>query len=346
MTGLRELDGLPADILDLPAEALHRHLGGPVLIHLPGRREPALFVSVLMHGNETTGWDAVRELLRAYVHDGAIGQLPRSMSLFIGNTAAAAQGLRHLADQPDYNRVWPGSETAETPEHGLMALVVERMASRGIFASVDVHNNTGLNPHYACVNVIDDRYLHLAAMFGRTVVYFVRPRGVASMAMARLGPSVTLECGKVGQVHGTDHARDYLEACLRLSEHPAHPVAPHDVDLYHTVATVKVPAEVDFGFGEHGADLRLSDDLERLNFREVPAGTAFARVCSLRRPLLEVRSEHNADVFDRYFVLEDGQLRLRCSVMPSMLTLDERVIRQDCLCYLMERYDEHLGDGR
>jgi hypothetical protein len=24
--------------------------------------------------------------------------------------------------------------------------------------------------------------------------------------------------------------------------------------------------------------------------------------------------------------------------MPAMLTLDERIIRQDCLCYLMERY--------
>jgi hypothetical protein len=24
-------------------------------------------------------------------------------------------------------------------------------------------------------------------------------------------------------------------------------------------------------------------------------------------------------------------------VMPAMLTRDERVIRQDCLCYLMER---------
>ena len=24
-------------------------------------------------------------------------------------------------------------------------------------------------------------------------------------------------------------------------------------------------------------------------------------------------------------------------VMPAMLTLDERVIRQDCLCYFMER---------
>jgi hypothetical protein len=28
--------------------------------------------------------------------------------------------------------------------------------------------------------------------------------------------------------------------------------------------------------------------------------------------------------------------------MPSMLTLNHRVVRQDCLCYLMERYDDHL----
>jgi hypothetical protein len=34
--------------------------------------------------------------------------LPRSLSLFVGNTAAAEQGVRHLPEQPDYNRVWPG----------------------------------------------------------------------------------------------------------------------------------------------------------------------------------------------------------------------------------------------
>jgi hypothetical protein len=33
-----------------------------------------------------------------------------------------------------------------------------------------------------------------------------------------------------------------------------------------------------------------------------------------------------------------GELLTRRVVMPSMLTLDERVIRQDCLCYLMERF--------
>jgi len=29
--------------------------------------------------------------------------------------------------------------------------------------------------------------------------------------------------------------------------------------------------------------------------------------------------------------------------MPSMLTKDISVIRQDCLCYLMERYSDHLS---
>jgi succinylglutamate desuccinylase len=32
-----------------------------------------------------------------------------------------------------------------------------------------------------------------------------------------------------------------------------------------------------------------------------------------------------------------GQLQIIKSTMPSMLTLNQRVIRQDCLCYLMER---------
>ena len=35
----------------------------------------------------------------------------------------------------------------------------------------------------------------------------------------------------------------------------------------------------------------------------------------------------------------------RVPVMPSMLTCDPEVIRQDCLCYLMERYNDHLADA-
>ena len=53
-----------------------------------------------------------------------------------------------------------------------------------MFASIDIHNNTGLNPHYGCVNRLDPPFLHLATLFSRIVVYFKRPLGVQSAAFA------------------------------------------------------------------------------------------------------------------------------------------------------------------
>jgi hypothetical protein len=339
---LYQLDALPDGFLNAGPRDLHRLLGGPTLIHLAGEREPPLFVSVLMHGNEPVGWEAVRALLAERLTRFGELRLPRALSVFIGNVAAAAAGVRHLPGQPDYNRVWPGTELPHTPEHGLMAGVREIMAARGVFASVDVHNNTGCNPHYGCVNRIDNRFLHLATLFGRTVVYFIRPRGVQSMAMAEVCPAVTLECGKVGERHGVEHARDYLDACLHLAQIPQHPVAPHDIDLFHTVAQVKVSEVVSFGFPPTEAELVLNPELERMNFRELPRGTALGQVRGNGSLPVDVRDEQGGDVAVRYFRIEDGELRLRLPVMPSMLTHDEGVIRQDCLCYLMERYNDHV----
>ena len=49
------------------------------------------------------------------------------------------------------------------------------------------------------------------------------------------------------------------------------------------------------------------------------------------------RNEEADLVTDRFFEVADGELRSKRPVMPSMLTTDEKVIEQDCLCYLMER---------
>ncbi len=335
---LQELHALPAGLLETAPHDLASLLGGPTLIHLVGNREPALFVSVLLHGNEPVGWNALRSLLIGYRKRFGTLRLPRTLSLFIGNVAAAAAGVRRLPGQPDYNRIWPGAESHPTPEHAMMRRIVTIMRRRGIFASVDIHSNTGYNPHYGCVNVLDNRYLHLATLFSRTLVYFTRPRGVQSIAMSRLGPAVTLECGKVGEKHGVDHARNYLDACLHLSALPQHPVASGDIDLFHTVAQVKLPEGVSFGFPPGQADILLSPELERFNFRELPCGTAFGRVNAPNGVRLEARDEQGRDVAERYFYIAHGELRLKLPVMPAMLTRNEAAIRQDCLCYLMERY--------
>jgi len=330
---LKEHEGLPDGLLETPARGLEELLGGPTLVHLPGRRPEPLFVSVLAHGNETTGLAAVQSLLQKYQGQ----ELPRALSVFIGNVAAARHGLRMLDGQPDYNRVWPGTAHPDAPEARMMQQVVDRMRARHPFASIDVHNNTGINPHYACINRIDNQFLHLASLFSRTVVYFIRPLGVQSMALSHVCPAVTLECGKPSHEYGMEHARDYLDACLHLQEIPDHPVASHDVDLFHTVAIVKIPEQVSFGFRDEAVDLKLVGNIDHLNFRELPAGTQLGWLRTGSEVLLDVRDDNDRQVRERFFSVNEGALVAARPFMPSMFTLDERIIRQDCLGYLMER---------
>ncbi len=330
---LKVFNRVPKGFCSASASELFSLLGGPCVIHLSGRRPTPLFVSVLLHGNEDTGFEAIKCLLQKYHNK----ELPRALSVFVGNVSAAAQGLRRLDDQPDYNRVWPGGDLTATKEGKMVASLVKTMAARKVFAAIDVHNNTGLNPHYACVNRLDKRHFHFATLFSRTVVYFIRPKGAASTAMAELCPAVTIECGQPGAANSVSHALEFIDAALHLAEHPVHEMAEHDMDLFHNVAIVKVPDAVRFHFGDGEADIHFHKDIDHLNFRELPIGVSFARISNDCGPPLQVWDEQGDDLFNQYFKIVDGELCTQRVVMPSMLTLDERVIRQDCVCYLMER---------
>ena len=330
---LFECDELPDGLLEAKVDELEALLGGPALIHLPGRRPAPLFVTVLAHGNESTGFYALQSLLQAW----SGRELPRALSVFIGNVAAASHGQRFLDGQADYNRVWPGTEHPDAPEARMMQRVVDCMRERSAFASIDLHNNTGINPHYACINRVDNQFLHLASMFSRTVVYFIRPLGVQSMAMSHVCPAVTIECGKPGHEYGVEHARDFLDACLRLHELPEHPVASHDVDLFHTVATVKVREDISFSFRDEPVNLQLVGNIDHLNFRELPAGTQIGWLDRPGLDVLDVRDDNGQEVGEHYFFVDGRALTTTRVFMPSMFTLDRKIIRQDCLGYLMER---------
>jgi len=329
---LNVLESLPAGLLDVEAGALHEALPGPTLIHLPGRRPEPLFVAVLLHGNETTGWLAVRELLRRM----GPADLPRALSLFVGNITAARHGRRRLDGQPDYNRVWCAGDT---PEHEMTAQVWAQMQMRGVFAAVDVHNNTGRNPHYAIVNRLDHRFFRLATMFRRTVVYSVKPDTTCSVAFSRLCPALTLECGMPGADWGVEQVADFLAGCLHVAELPDTPVPDQDLDLFHTVAILKVPAGRSFVFGDGDADIRFLPEVDRLNFRELQRGT----LLGWRRPdsgaCLEAWDEHDRDARERFLTVESDEIRLAAPAMPAMLTTEADIVRMDCLCYLMERLD-------
>lgn len=322
-------DTMPDGLIDLAAHELHRRLRGPTLFHLPGRRTPPLFVSVLLHGNETTGWDAVRSILHRYRGS----PLPRSLSLLVGNVSAAHAGVRYLDGQPDYNRVWSGSGTAE---HGMARQVLEDMRARAPLAAIDVHNTSGRNPHYACVTVLERPTLRLAREFTRTLVYFTQPSTTQTVAFAKLCPAVTVECGLPGEAYGLERAVAFLEQCLALRELPADAHGMDEIDIFHSVASVRVPYDVSVGVNGERADLCLTKDLDRLNFHQIPEGTPIGTVAPGSNGRLEAWDESGAEVADLYFERRDEQIVTAVPIMPALLTMDERVIRQDCLGYVME----------
>ena len=332
---------MPAGLLELQATQLHEALQGPTLIHLQGRNPQPLFVTVLQHGNETSGWDAVRRLLKSHYE---FDQLPRSLSILIGNTAAAEHRLRRLDDQLDYNRCWPGGVYADSDIGKMFQQVTDRVSSLTPIAALDFHNNTGLNPHYAAINRIRPEFLRLASYFSSKVVYFTIPLGTQSLSLSRFCPSATLECGQASNTLGTDHSMAFLETCLHLNDIPTTPLSADDVHLFHMVATVRVHEDALFGFGHVPTDISFRANLDVLNFQELPRGISLGEINGgPARPLVATDID-GVDVTDQYFRFDRGQIETVREIMPSMLTPDRRVIQQDCLCYLMDRvhFEDHI----
>ena len=226
-------------MLDAAPEELLGLLGGPALLHLhagpdgsPGRCG-ALFASVLLHGNETSGWYAVRRLLRDFPAP------PRDLLILIGNVEAAAGGVRTLPGQQDFNRMW------QEPE-GIAQEVLHHLAEIPLLAVVDLHNNTGSNPHYSVLTDFSAGSRGLAALFGDTAVYIEEPATVLTRAFSPHTPNVALELGPVTDKEAARRGYDYLRDLLQLDGIPEAPSG--NARLFRTLARAHLGDGVRFAF--------------------------------------------------------------------------------------------------
>lgn len=332
MSELHVLTEPPAGLFNTPAERLLDKLPGPTLLSLPGRKQPALFISVLLHGNETSGWEALCKLLSE------TAELPRSLLLFIGNVAAAAQGMRSLPGQMDFNRIWKGRND-HTP---LVDALLDRLAAQPLLTALDLHNNTGRNPHYSVVTEITPQTTGLAYLFSDKAVLVEEPDSVMTRATQQFCPSITVEVGPVNDPQSSQRTYELLKRYFALDEVPEED--PQTLNLHRSLGRVHVVDEVAFDFADEMDLARLSEDdlvltagMEAVNFHPIPAGTEFGFT---RKPLhqtLRVLDPQHRDVTALFFEELHGDISLTRDVIPAMYTTDHAVIRQDCLCYLMER---------
>lgn len=328
------LTALPDGFLDCDARQLHEIIPGPTLIHLPGERDESAFVSILLHGNETSGLTALQQVLKSVV--GAASKPLRSLILFVGNVESARWQLRRLPAQPDFNRIWAGGLL---PEQKMAEAVIHYVAQSKPAVAIDIHNNTGRNPLYACINHVDNRFVQLARRFSETLVFFSEPHEVIANNMARYCVAVTLECGRAGESAGIDKASQLVEFALYAD--PLFP-ADHDfedVDVFHTVAKMTLDEHCSIAFGGSAlpADVHFPADFDRLNFTQLEAGFKLGEYRTEREKLL-IRNDAGHDISADYLSYVDGNILVKKMFLPSMLTLDMRIIRQDCLGYVMEHY--------
>ena len=306
----------------------------PSLVYVAGDSAQTLFVSILLHGNEHTGLEVMQRLFSKP------GRLPRSIILFVGNVRATEQNHRFLPDQVDFNRCWPGTSMPPNTTSRMMQAVFDRVCEHDLFAAIDIHNNTGNNPHYACIT--DPSYVNqqLAARFNNIAVTFRRPRGVSTMAFDGLCPAATLECGIPGNLDGINHALQFMEGLLTLDHIPFERPGSETLKLVQTHATLKVPEHVSFGFDPAiETDLTLADDMEQRNFQLFTNTEPFATT-RVDQPLL-ITDQNGNDIAGDIVRIEDGKIYLKQPMMPAMLTHNKEVVRQDCLCYLMREYDAY-----
>ncbi|MEZ5952832.1 MAG: succinylglutamate desuccinylase/aspartoacylase family protein [Hyphomonas sp.] len=324
---LDRYDRLPEALAGISAREIRSVFPNPSLVFIAGEDPQPLFISTLLHGNELTSFSVLQHLERACRQSPP----PRSLIIFVGNVGATEAGVRHLDDTPDFNRIWANGHS---PWHELAGDVMAEARGAGLFASIDIHNNTGDNPLYGCVNALRPADLQLAAMFAPVGVYYLNPPTTQSIAFSRICPAITVECGKTGNTDGIDAAIRLVEGAMRLKAFDPAPPGPDALKVYHTVGRVLIPENVSFGFGEAGVQLVLREDLEAKNFRPMPAGADWADTELSGMPL-SVVDEHGNDLTDEFFCRDGRALKLVQDVVPSMITRNKEVIRQDCLGYLM-----------
>ena len=337
MNDLNILNEIPDAFLEIDYRDIKNIFNEPTLIHLKGHKSPALFISIMLHGNEFSGLQIMQEILKKYKETEGY-TLPRSIRLFVGNVEAASQGLRRLDNELDFNRAWPGTPEPDAPTSKLISQVMNAITEDELFAAIDLHNNTGKNPPYGCISVVNEKNKYLSSFFNHVAMVFHTPKGVSTMAFDDICPAITLECSTPGNILGIEKAVALIDDLMHMDHFPEKPLPSHDLQLVQNNAVLKIADNVDFGFEdeEGNFDLTLVENFDRHNFTRLETSEVFAHT-TLDKPLIAT-ADDGTDVTDALIRNDNGAISLKKPLMPAMITLDKRVILQDCLCYLLEDY--------
>jgi hypothetical protein len=284
----------------------------------------------MIHGNEPTGLLVIQELIKRY----GTREWPRETYIFIGNVWAAKENKRRLDHQPDFNRIWKNGELAENK---MAMAIMDAVKPKSLFAAIDIHNNTGRNPHYAIVHEFEQDQLNLAALFSPTCLYFSEPDYTCSEAFGHFCPAVTIEAGLPGNSAGNAHALEFVTTVLNCDVLPQTPVAQLELNVLSSLGTILLEPGSEVGIKPEEGDICFEPDFDLMNFKLVPAGTVFGFYRGDHR--LKFFDDFGKDKTNDFFCHESGKILTRVVMVPTMLKTDKHVLKANCVGYAMQPMD-------
>ena len=327
---LHYLSEVPAGLNQANTSELINFLKGATVINVPSDNIhlPPVFISILLHGNEETGWLVIRELLQKYDN-----KFPRPTSILFGDLVAANASLRRFEDRADMNRIWHDGSTG-TLSASLWELR-QQLKQQKVAYAIDIHNTNGDNPpHAICVkkeNNLDA--IDFATGFSGIVLTYSLKLLTCMEAFAPICPTVTLECGKSGTTEGLTLAIEFVDAVL--NDKPLSPKA--NPQFYKVSARLQKKADQRVDFGEGIGEIIFPKDADKLNFTTIPAGSEIAKLKNAcNKPFIALDYNGN-DVADKYLNQTQTKIVAKTDLMPAMIVPDRQIVNLDCLFYLLEQ---------
>lgn len=324
---LKRFDKVPEGFLKVTPNEVLKLLGSPTLLQLKGEKSPPLFVSILLHGNETSSLPIIQSVLRKYESK----PLPRDLIVFIGNVFAAEKGLRTLDCTPDYNRIWKGGTI---PECAMASEVIEVAKKAKVKVAIDIHNNSGKNPVYGCIRDLDPKHKHLAKLFSPLSMHSPLPVETLSNVFSDFCAAITCECGLPGSTEGIKMGIEFVERCL---EEEIDQIRGYPQTLYDAKARIHVPKNIPIHFS-HRADLpgfTFPPNFDAWNFMPLLKGHVFGYRSEQQMELV-LLDEDKTVLPNDYFWYRGHEIIVEKPFTPAMLTMNIPIVYQDCLGYAME----------
>jgi hypothetical protein len=157
--------------------------------------------------------------------------------------------------------------------------------------------------------------------------------------MSALGPAVTIECGKAGDPAADAVALAGLKKYLGDDNLPD--ALPQDsVEVLGEAVRVFVHPKTRLSYAEThslASDVTLQHDIDRHNFKVVPAGTGLGWLGPSASWPFRAINGAGEEVSRSYFEIVGGTLLTTQDLTPIMITTSPEAALGDCLFYLVKK---------